>query len=254
MADVEDEHAQIETTGTTPSDMTARFSLETGMAARIARLIEPAIEGLGYRIVRVTITGRDGQTLQIMAERPDGSMAIEDCETISRQVSPLLDANDPIAGAYRLEVSSPGIDRPLVRPSDFETWSGHEARVEMREAVAGRKRFRGIVDGYENGEARLIVDLEDVGRQVIGLAVASIGDAKLVLTDELVRESLRRAKAAGRGYADGAEMDESDVEAATSEPAPRRREPKGKAAKDNATKSKAGKGTAGNGMAGNGEA
>jgi len=218
MADAHDDPTGNETIAATPSEATARFVIETGMAARIARLVEPVIEGLGYRLVRVAVTGREGQILQIMAERPDGSMVIEDCETISRQVSPLLDANDPISGAYRLEVSSPGIDRPLVRPSDFETWAGYEARVEMREPVAGRKRFRGIVDGYENGEARLIVELDDVGRQVIGLAVAGIAEAKLMLTDELVRESLRRAKAAGRAHGDGAEIDEDEIEVADGMP------------------------------------
>ncbi|MEZ5844757.1 MAG: ribosome maturation factor RimP [Hyphomicrobiaceae bacterium] len=211
MAHAKDEIVETGLQAALPSGPAARFVVETGIAARIAKLVEPVIEGLGYRLVRVTLTGRDGQTLQIMAERPDGTMAIEGCEEISRQLSPLLDANDPIAGAYRLEVSSPGIDRPLVRPSDFETWSGHEARIEMREPVAGRKRFRGVIEGYQDGEARLIVDLAEVGRQVIGLDVAAIADARLVLTDDLIRESLRRGKAAGR-YADGAELDESGLE------------------------------------------
>lgn len=172
----------------------ARFVSETGLAARLAALVEPAIVDLGYRLVRVTVTGRDGQTVQIMAERPDGTMAIEDCESISRNISPLLDANDMLPGAYRLEVSSPGIDRPLVRPSDFETWAGHEARIELREPVSGRKRFRGIIEGFDSGEVRIECDLGEQGRQVLGLPVGLIGEAKLVLTDELVRESLRRAK------------------------------------------------------------
>jgi len=180
-----------------------RFVTETGLAAKLAGLVEPTVVDLGFRLVRITITGREGQTVQIMAERPDGTMTIDDCETISRNLSPLLDANDIVAGAYRLEVSSPGIDRPLVRPSDFEDWSGYEARVEMREPVAGRKRFRGIIEGYEEGELRIECDLGELGRQVIGLPVAGIGEAKLMLTDDLIRESLRRAKKGAA--ADGAE-------------------------------------------------
>ena len=120
-----------------------------------------------------------------MAERPDGSMTIEDCEAISREISALLDVNDPIAGAYRLEVSSPGIDRPLVRPSDFEDWAGHEAKIELTEPIDGRKRFRGTLEGFEDGEVRIEIDLGEAGRQVIGLPIGLVGEAKLVLTDEL---------------------------------------------------------------------
>jgi ribosome maturation factor RimP len=129
-----------------------------------------------------------------MAERADGTLTIEDCETISRDISPLLDVHDPIAGSYRLEVSSPGIDRPLVRPSDFEDWAGHEAKIELKEPIDGRKRFRGTLQGFEDGEVRLEVELDQVGRAVIGLPVGLIAEAKLVLTDELIREALRRAK------------------------------------------------------------
>lgn len=211
MADASDKSAETETT-VVPSDYTTRFVTESGLAGRIARLVEPAIEGLGYRLVRVMVTGSDAQTLQIMAERPDGSMAIEDCETISRQLSPMLDTSDPISGAYRLEISSPGIDRPLVRPSDFETWAGYEARIELREPIEGRKRFRGMIEGFEDGEARIAVDLEKLGRQVIGLSVSGIAEAKLILTDELIRESLRRSKAAGAGYGDGVEIDNDELD------------------------------------------
>jgi ribosome maturation factor RimP len=129
-----------------------------------------------------------------MAERADGTMTIEDCESISREVSPLLDVHEPIAGSYRLEVSSPGIDRPLVRPSDFEDWSGHEAKIELSEPIDGRRRFRGMLEGFEDGEIRLEVDLDQVGKHVIGLPVGLVADAHLVLTDELIREALRRAK------------------------------------------------------------
>jgi len=171
-----------------------RFIRESGLAAKVAALIEPALQDRGFRLVRVALTGQDGKTLQVMAERPDGTMTIEECEVVSRDISPLLDVHDPIAGAYRLEVSSPGIDRPLVRPSDFEDWSGYEAKIELNEPIDGRKRFRGVLEGFEDGEVRIEVEVEGVGRSVIGLPMGLVGDAKLVLTDELIREALRRAK------------------------------------------------------------
>jgi ribosome maturation factor RimP len=158
-----------------------RFVQETGPARTIAELAEPVLEGLGFRLVRVKVSGRDGGTVQIMAERPGGAMTVEDCATISRSLSPVLDAYDPMPGAYRLEVSSPGIDRPLVRPSDFALWTGHEAKVELKELVDGRKRFRGLIEGVTKDEVRLRVELE--GREepvVIGLPFSLIGEAKLV--------------------------------------------------------------------------
>jgi len=176
-------------------NLTERFIRETGLALEIAAVVEPALEDLGFRLVRVAHFGRgDRQTVQVMAERPDGTITIDDCETISRQLSPLLDAYDPMPGAYSLEVSSPGIDRPLVRPLDFEDWSGYEVKIELSQLVEGRKRFRGLLEGLEDGEVRLEVDLDQIGRQVIGLPLDMIADARLVLTDDLVRESLRRSK------------------------------------------------------------
>jgi len=171
-----------------------RFIHETGLAARVADLVEPALQDRGFRLVRVAVSGGESKTVQVMAERADGTMSIEDCEAVSREISPLLDVHDPIAGSYRLEVSSPGIDRPLVRPSDFEDWSGYEAKIELKEPIDGRKRFRGTLDGFEDGEVRITVDLDQIGKTVIGLPVGLIGEAKLVLTDELIREALRRAK------------------------------------------------------------
>jgi ribosome maturation factor RimP len=171
-----------------------RFIHETGLAARVVDLIEPALQDRGFRLVRVAITGQDGKTVQVMAERADGTLTIEDCEAISREISPLLDVHDPITGSYRLEVSSPGIDRPLVRPSDFEDWAGYEAKIELKEPVDGRKRFRGTLEGFEDGEVRIAVDIDQVGPTVLGFPVALVGEAKLVLTDELIREALRRAK------------------------------------------------------------
>jgi ribosome maturation factor RimP len=172
----------------------ARFVGETGLAADIASLAEPVLNGLGFRLVRVTISGRNGATVQIMADRPDGTITVEECATISRQLSPALDAHDPVPGHYTLEVSSPGIDRPLVRPSDFEDWAGYEAKIEMKELIAGRKRFRGMLEGLEGEEVRIEVELDQLGRQVVGLPIGRVAEARLVLTDDLIREALRRAK------------------------------------------------------------
>lgn len=170
-----------------------RFIRESGVAARVAALAEPIIEELGLRLVRVKISAQNGTTVQIMADRPEGAINVDECALISRRLSPLLDAEDPIPSGYVLEVSSPGIDRPLVRPSDFEDWAGFEAKIELRELIDGRRRFRGVLEGFEDGEARLRVALKDHDEpQVIGIPVAMIGEAKLVLTDEL----LKLAKAA----------------------------------------------------------
>jgi ribosome maturation factor RimP len=172
----------------------ARFIGETGLAAQIAAIAEPVLADLGFRLVRVVLSGRNGSTVQIMAERPDGMLTVEECAEISRRLSPVLDAHDPIQGQYTLEVSSPGIDRPLVRPSDFEAWAGHEAKIEMKELISGRKRFRGMLEGVEGDEVRIEVEIDQIGRQVVGLPVGLIGEARLVLTDELIRETLRRTK------------------------------------------------------------
>jgi ribosome maturation factor RimP len=180
------------TVGGAASD--ARFIGETGLAADVAALAEPVLIDMGFRLVRVAISGRDGTTVQIMAERPDGTITVQECAEISRNLSPVLDAHDPISGQYTLEISSPGIDRPLVRPSDLEDWAGYEAKVELKEAISGRKRFRGVLEGVEDGEVRLEVQLDQVGLQVIGLPIGMIAEARLVLTDDLVREALRRSK------------------------------------------------------------
>jgi ribosome maturation factor RimP len=192
-----------------------RFYRETGLAAEVAALVEPVLEERGFRLVRVTVSGREGKTVQIMAERPDGSITIEDCESISRELSPLLDVADLIGDSYRFEVSSPGIDRPLVRPSDFDDWAGYEAKVELKEPVDGRRRFRGRLEGYAAGEAKIAADIGAAGSKLIGLPVALISEARLVLTDELVREALNRAKKRGKAaLGDGSEavgqFDEED--------------------------------------------
>ncbi len=190
-----------------------RFYSETGLAATLAGLVEPVLVSMGYRLVRVKVSGREGQTVQIMAERPDGSMTIEDCEAVSRELSPLMDAHDVVAQSYRLEVSSPGIDRPLVRPSDFEDWSGQEAKIELKEPVDGRRRFQGLLEGFDEDEVRLKVDLDQIGQTTVGFPLSLVAEARLVMTDELIREALTRAKKQGRtGFADGAEPDPYDVE------------------------------------------
>jgi ribosome maturation factor RimP len=191
---------------------TARFMRETGPAAGIAELVEPVLEDMGFRLVRVSMSRRDGGTIQIMADRAGGAINVDDCAHISRRISPLLDAHDPIEGRYFLEVSSPGIDRILVRPSDFEEWAGYEVKVELKELIDGRKRFRGILEGYEDGEMRLRVQLDEKSEpQSIGLPAGLIHDAKLVLTDELIRASLAKAKAAGQKWAEGGEVEEPDL-------------------------------------------
>jgi ribosome maturation factor RimP len=173
----------------------ARIFSETGVAGEIATLVEPTLNDLGFRVVRVTISGRNGTTVQIMAERPDGTMTVEDCADVSRQLSPLLDAHDPIAGHYTLEISSPGIDRPLARASDFVAWAGHEARIETKELVGGRRRFRGTLKGLAGDDVQIEVPADQGGPEVT-LPIGLIAEARLVLTDELIRDTLRRAKKA----------------------------------------------------------
>ncbi|MGO4706536.1 ribosome maturation factor RimP [Microvirga sp. 2MCAF38] len=173
-----------------------RLIVESGVAARVAAIIEPVIEDLGFRLVRIKISSTNGCTVQIMAERSDGTMSVDDCETVSKAVSPILDLEDPISQAYYLEVSSPGIDRPLVRAGDFVRWSGHDAKIEMAVPLEGRKRFRGFIRGVEDENA--IVELPDVKEgleRIVRIPLSGIGEARLVLTDELVRESLRRGTA-----------------------------------------------------------
>lgn len=205
-----DLQADFASTGAAP---TTRFQRESGPAAEVAALIEPILEDMGFRLVRVSMSKRDGGTIQIMADRADRTVNVDDCAEISRRLSPVLDTADPIEGRYYLEVSSPGIDRILVRPSDFEDWQGYEAKVELKESVEGRRRFRGIVEGYEDGELRLSVKLnENSEPQTIGLAVHFIQEAKLVLTDELIRASLTKAKADGRKWAEGGEVEDINME------------------------------------------
>lgn len=194
-----------------------RLIRETGIGARVAQVVEPVIEQLGYRLVRVKVSAQNGCTVQIMAERQDGTMSVEDCETVSRAVSPVLDLEDPVQQAYNLEVSSPGIDRPLVRPGDFVRWSGYEAKIELDRPLDGRKRFRGLLRG--TGDDEVVLDLPDVKQgeePSVRLPFSSLAEARLVLTDELIRESLRR------GPPPAAEDEIENVEAAAPPAAPAR--------------------------------
>lgn len=176
-----------------------RLVVEPGVAARISAIAEPVLQGMGYRLVRIRVSGEAGCTVQIMAERPDGTMLIEDCEAVSRALSPVLDIADPIERAYRLEISSPGIDRPLVRRSDFERHVGHLVKIEMSVAAHGRKRFRGTITGVEGDAVRIQRDDPKAGEEAeTMLVMEEIADARLVLTDELIAESMRRGKAAER--------------------------------------------------------
>jgi ribosome maturation factor RimP len=176
-----------------------RLVVEPGIAARISSVVAPVLQGMGYRLVRIKVSGEAGCTVQIMAERPDGSMQIEDCEAISKALSPVLDIADPIDKAYRLEISSPGIDRPLVRRSDFERYAGHLAKIEMAVAHQGRKRFRGTLQGVKDNAVRLHRDdVQNEDDSDVLLAMEDIADARLVLTDELIAESMRRGKMAER--------------------------------------------------------
>ena len=187
----------------TQNETEPRLIVEAGVSARVATIAEPVIEQLGYRLVRVKVSAADGCTVQVMVERPDGTMVVEDCETVSRALSPVLDMADPIDKAYRLEVSSPGIDRPLVRKSDFDRYAGHLVKIETEIPIDGRKRFRGLLIGTEGEAARIRQDdkkddTEAGGAAEILLPIEEMSEAKLVLTDELVTEALRRGKAAER--------------------------------------------------------
>ncbi|HFC04744.1 MAG TPA: ribosome maturation factor RimP [Rhizobiales bacterium] len=188
-------------------EMHERLVRENGPALTVAKIAEPVLGDLGFRLVRVRISGQGNSELQVMAEREDGTLTIEDCVAITRALSPVLDVEDPIAGKYRLEISSPGIDRPLVRPCDFENNAGDVAKIELREALAGRRRFKGRLEGFEDGEVRIYVKPDDGSDDdvLIGLPFRQIHDAKLVMTDELFEKSRKAAKSGAPS--DGSELD-----------------------------------------------
>jgi len=175
------------------SDLIAK----TAMDRRLAAMLTPVIEGLGFELVRVRLMGGQTRTLQIMADRPDGGIEVDECGEISTAVSAMLDVEDPIEENYVLEVSSPGIDRPLTRLKDFEMWKGWEARVETTELIDGRRRFKGMLAGVEGDD--VLIEIEE-GKETltIGLQFDWLSDAKLILTDDLIAEMLRQKKVSGQ--------------------------------------------------------
>jgi ribosome maturation factor RimP len=170
------------------NDLIAKAAIDR----RLAEILQPVIEGMGFELVRLRLMGGKTKTLQIMAERPEGGIEVDDCAEISTAVSAVLDVEDPIEDNYTLEVSSPGIDRPLTRLKDFDTWEGYEAKIETSELIDGRRRFKGVLAGTEGDEV-----LITIAEGTIGLKFDWLSDAKLVLTDELITEMLRQRKAAG---------------------------------------------------------
>ena len=186
-----------------------RIAREKGAALTVAQIVEPVVEDLGFRLVRVRVSGTGNVVLQIMAERPDGTISVDDCARLSRAISPVLDVEDPVKGKYTLEVSSPGIDRPLVRPSDFERWAGHLAKIELAEPLAGRRRFKGVLEGFSDGEVRIFIRPPDgAGDDVlVGLALERISEARLVMTDALF-EAHRKATDETGPLSDGSEFNE----------------------------------------------
>ena len=186
------------------SDLIAKTAIDR----RLAEIVTPAIEGLGFELVRIRLMGGKTRTLQIMADRPEGGIIVEDCAKISTAVSVALDVEDPVEDQYILEVSSPGIDRPLTRLKDFEMWKGYEARIETTELIDGRRRFKGLLQGVEGEE--VLIELEEGPEAVtIGLQFDWLSDAKLVLTDDLIAEMLKQRKASGSF--DEADFDEIET-------------------------------------------
>jgi len=176
--------------------MTNDLIAKAAIDRRLAEIVTPVIEDLGYELVRIRLMSGKATTLQIMADKPDGGIEVDDCADISNAVSAVLDVEDPIIDAYALEVSSPGIDRPLTRLKDFEMFEGYEAKLETAEMVGGRRRFKGELAGTEEDE--VLINIEDQGETVtIGLKFDWLSDAKLVLTDDLIKEMLRQRKEAG---------------------------------------------------------
>ena len=192
-----------------------RIIRETGIDARIALIVQPVLRAIGFRLVRIHLSGQNGLTLQIMAEREDGTMTVQDCEEVSRAVSPALDVDDPIEKAYHLEVSSPGIDRPLVRKSDFGNWIGHIVKMETSVMVADRKRFRGKIAEADEEGILIQRDQAAYGEEpTVRVPFEAISEARLILTDDLIRDALskdnqaRKEARKRRGEAEDAPEDE----------------------------------------------
>jgi ribosome maturation factor RimP len=191
-----------------------RLVTETGVAARVAQIAGPVLQDVGYRLVRVKISSANGMTLQIMAERPDGFMSVNDCEIASTALSPILDLEDPLSQAYHLEMSSPGIDRPLVRISDYVRAIGHEARIELAVLHQGRKRYRGWIEGVDGEGREALLRLRRMDAKAdeeadVKIPMGDIDDARLVLTEALIRESLKAGKLALQNEDEAAPEDEN---------------------------------------------
>ncbi|MGV1761605.1 MULTISPECIES: ribosome maturation factor RimP [Rhizobium] len=188
-----------------------RLIVETGLDQRVAAIIEPVIVGLGFRLVRARLLNQNGLTLQIMAERNDGTMTVQDCEEVSTAISPVLDVEDPIDKAYHLEVSSPGIDRPMVRKSDFVRWIGHIVKCETSILVDNRKRFRGKIADVTDEGFTIERDQVAYGEEPkVIIPFSTLADAKLILTDDLIRDALRADKLAKAEAANQNEADEEE--------------------------------------------
>ena len=193
------------------SDLIAKAAIDR----RLAEIVEPTIAGLGYELVRVRLMGGQRKIVQIMADRPEGGIEVSDCAKISTAIGAVLDVEDPLDDAYTLEVSSPGIDRPLTRLKDFDTWDGFEAKLETAELIDGRKRFKGMLRGTEGDEVLIEIEGPEAEALTIGLKFEWLSDAKLVLTDELIRAALSQKKHAGQ--IDPAEFDEIEEELSAGE-------------------------------------
>lgn len=198
----------------TDSDLVARTAIDR----RLAAIVRPAVEAMGFELVRLRLMSGKTRVLQIMADRPEGGIEVDDCAEISTTVSAVLDVEDPLEDTYTLEVSSPGIDRPLTRLKDFDNWEGYEARLETTDLIDGRRRFKGVLMGTEKGETgdEVLIEIEDQGKPVtIGLRFDWLSDAKLVLTDALIEETLRSRKESGAF--DESAFDEIETDTASRE-------------------------------------
>ena len=195
----------------TPEAGEARIIIETGLDRRIAEIIEPVLVALGYKLVRARLMNQNGLTLQVMAEKNDGTMTVTDCEEVSMAISPVLDVEDPVEKAYHLEVSSPGIDRPMVRKSDFTRWQGHIVKCEISILVDNRKRFRGKITDVDADGFTLERDQVAYGEEPrVKIPFNTLSEAKLILTDDLIRDALRADKQA---KAQAANQNDEDSEA-----------------------------------------
>ena len=189
----------------------ARIITETGLDRRIADIIEPVLVAMDFKLVRVRMMNQNGMTLQIMAERIDGTMDVEGCEAVSMAVSPVLDVEDPVDKAYHLEVSSPGIDRPMVRKSDFTRWNGHLVKCETSILVDNRKRFRGKITAVNEDGFTLERDQVAYGEEPrVVIPFSTLAEAKLILTDDLIRDALRADKLAKAQAANQNDEDDSE--------------------------------------------